>query len=79
MAKLLIPRYFFTMNITIEIDEALWRAAEQATDIHDPAELVRQLMEREILRRSAQRRLSSAGGSMPELEIPPRRRPGSVP
>jgi hypothetical protein len=29
------------MSVTINIDEAMWRAAEQATDIHDPTELVR--------------------------------------
>jgi len=38
MAKLLIPRYFFTMNITIEIDEALWRGVSSSKvggkDVH---------------------------------------------
>ncbi len=29
------------MSITIEVDEALLRAAEEATNIHDPDELVR--------------------------------------
>ena len=63
------------MSITIEIDEAIWHAAERATDIHDPAELVRRLFEREIGLRAAQRRLAEAAGSMPDLEIPPRQRP----
>ena len=63
------------MSITIEIDEAMWRAAEQATNIHDPTELVRQLLEREIHLRAAQRRLAAAGGSMPDLVIPSRTRP----
>jgi len=62
------------MSITIELDEALWRAAEKATDIHDPAELVRQLIEREVRRREAETRLIAAGGTMPDLEIPPRNR-----
>ena len=65
------------MSITIEIDEAIWRAAVQATNIHDPTELVRQLIEREIGLRSAQRRLAAAGGTMPDLDVPPRQRPGS--
>ena len=63
------------MIITIEIDEATWRAAERATDIHDPSELVQKLLDREIRLRAAQRRLADAGGSMPDLEVPPRRRP----
>ena len=63
------------MSITIEIDEAIWHAAEGATDVHDPAELVHRLLEREIARSSARRRLADLGGSMPDLEVPPRRRP----
>ena len=65
------------MSITINIDEATWRAAEQATDIHDPTELVRLLIERELRLRSVQRRLATAGGTMPDLDIPPRRRAGT--
>jgi hypothetical protein len=65
------------MSVTINIDEAMWRAAEQATDIHDPTELVRLLIERELRLRSAQHRLAAAGGTMPDLNVPPRQRPGS--
>lgn len=63
------------MSITIEIDEALWQAAEKATDGRDPIEPIRELVEREIRARLAQRRLAALGGTMPNLEIPPRRRP----
>lgn len=65
------------MSITIEIDEALWRAAEQATGTQDPIEPIRQLVEREIRARLAQRRLAALGGTMPDLEIPPRQRPSA--
>ena len=75
MAARPAARYTLSMSITIEIDEAVWRAVERATDIHSPTELVHRLMEREIRLRAAQGRLADAGGSMPDLEIPPRRRP----
>lgn len=65
------------MSITIEIDEALWRAAEQAPSGQDPIEPIRQLVEREIRARLAQRRLAALGGTMPDLEVPPRQRPSA--
>ena len=65
------------MSITIEIDEALWRSAEEATEMHDLAALVKHLLEKEIRLRQAGRRLAAAGGSMPDLELPPRQRPGT--
>ncbi len=64
------------MNITIEIDEKLWKAAEELTDNHDPSDLVRQLLEREVAR-AARLRLAALGGTMPDLELPPRKRPGT--
>ena len=67
------------MSISIQIDEMLWRAAEKATEVHDPAELVRQLFEREIRSRTAQRNLAAMGGTMHDLEIPPRRRHSTEP
>ncbi len=65
------------MSITIDIDETIWRAAEDATDIHDPAELIHQLLQREVERRAVQRRLAAAGGSFPGFEVAPRQRPGT--
>ena len=62
------------MSITIEIDEATLKAAEQATNMHDPNVLIRYLLEREIRLRGAQQYLAQAGGTMPDLDIPPRRR-----
>lgn len=67
------------MTVTIQIDERILREAEQATDIHDPAELVRRLLEEAIARRAAQRRLDALAGTLPDLELPPRQRPGTTP
>lgn len=66
------------MSITVEIDESLLRAVEQATNITDPSKLILHLMERELRTRAAQQRLAAAGGSMPDLEVPPRRRPSDA-
>jgi hypothetical protein len=67
------------MNITVQVDEQVLREAEKATDIHDPAELVRRLLEEKIARRAAQRRLDALAGTMPDLDLPPRQRPGTTP
>ena len=74
------------MSITIEVDEETLLKAEAAANIHDPSKLVRLLLEREIERQSlppdiaqqqrleAALRLANLGGSMPNLEMPRRRR-----
>jgi hypothetical protein len=40
------------MSISVSVDEALLREAEEATNIHDPAELVRQALIEKIARES---------------------------
>ncbi len=62
------------MSITITLDEALWKAAQAATKVDDPNELVRRLMEEEIKLREAQARLIALGGTMPDLQPVPRNR-----
>lgn len=62
------------MSINIAIDETLLRAAQAATKIDDPTELVRRLMEDEIRLRDAQARLIALGGTMPDLPSVPRDR-----
>ena len=62
------------MSVTIEIDEKVLREAERVTNIHDPAELVRSLLEEKIARRAAQSRLDALGGTMTDLELPARQR-----
>ena len=63
--------------MSIDIDPALLKKAEELMDIHDPALLVKHLLEKEIRLRQAGRRLAAAGGSMPDLELPPRQRTGT--
>ena len=65
------------MRITVEIDPVLWKTAEDLTDIHDPADLIRYVLEREVRTRSAANYLTSLGGTMPDFELPPRKRPGT--
>lgn len=65
------------MSVTVEIDAALMKQAEELTDIHDPAELVRQLLEKEIRARTSARYFAGLAGSAPDLELPPRKRPGT--
>jgi hypothetical protein len=65
------------MSITIEIDPALLKTAEELTDIHDPTALMKHLLEKEIRARTSADFFASLGGSMPDLEIPPRMRPGT--
>jgi len=65
------------MSITIEIDPALLKTAEELTDIHDPAALMKHLLEKEIRARTSANFFASLGGTMPDLELPPRQRPGT--
>ncbi len=62
------------MSITLNIDEGLLLKAEELTNIHDHSELIRNLLEEKIARREAQRRLADLGGTMPDLEVPTRKR-----
>jgi hypothetical protein len=62
------------MTVAINVDETLLHRAEQAMDIRDPAELVRRLLERAVELADARQRLAGAGGTMPDLAIPPRNR-----
>jgi Arc/MetJ family transcription regulator len=62
------------MTVAIQVDESLLQRAEQAMDIRDPEELVHRLLQRAIDVAAAQERLASAGGTMPDLVVPPRNR-----
>ena len=62
------------MSITISIDEPLLRAAQAALNVHDPAELVRRLLEQTVRQHEAEARLIALGGTMPNLELLPRDR-----
>jgi hypothetical protein len=62
------------MTVAVQVDESLLLQAERAMDIRDPAELVKRLLQRAVEVADAQNRLARAGGTMPDLVIPPRNR-----
>jgi Arc/MetJ family transcription regulator len=63
-----------TMRTTINLDDDLLAKASMLTGITDRTPLIRESLKAIIARESA-RRLALLGGSMPELELTPRRRP----
>lgn len=75
MEKSAAARYSNEMSITIDISEEKLREAEEALNIHDPAQLFLSLLDEKLARHAAQRRLSALGGTMPDLKLPPRQRP----
>ena len=66
------------MRTTITIDDDLLARASMLTGITDRTPLIRESLKAIIARESA-RRLALLGGSMPDFEVPPRRRPDVVP
>ena len=71
-----MPYYFLKHNMrtTITLDDDLLAMAARLTGITDRTPLIRESLKAIIARESA-RRLALLGGSMPDLEVPPRRRP----
>ncbi len=65
------------MRTTLAIDDDLLAKAEAFTGLKEKSALVREALKALIERESA-RRLARLGGSEPELEAPPRRRPGAA-
>ena len=66
------------MRTTITIDDDLLARASMLTGITDRTPLIRESLKAIIARESA-RRLALLGGSMPDFEVPPRRRPDMDP
>lgn len=64
------------MRTTLALDDDLVAEAQRLTGTTEKAALVREALGALIERESA-RRLARLGGSMPELELPPRRRSAS--
>ena len=62
------------MRTTINLDDDLLACASMFTGITDRTPLIRESLKAIIARESA-RRLALLGGSMPELQLTPRRRP----
>lgn len=66
------------MRTTITLDDDLLAKASMLTGITDRTPLIRESLKAIIARESA-RRLALLGGSMPELQLSPRRRPDVEP
>lgn len=66
------------MRTTINLDDDLLATASRLTGITDRTPLIRESLKAIIARESA-RRLALLGGSMPELQVTPRRRPEPEP
>ena len=64
------------MRTTLALDDDLVAEAQRLTGTTEKTALVREALSALIERESA-RRLARLGGSMPELELPPRRRSAS--
>ena len=62
------------MRTTITLDDDLLARASMLTGITDRTPLIRESLKAIIARESA-RRLALLGGSLPDFEVPPRRRP----
>ena len=62
------------MRTTLALDDDLLDRARDLTGLREKSALVREALKALIARESA-RRLARLGGSQPDLEVPPRRRP----
>lgn len=62
------------MRTTLAIDDDLVRTAQEYTGIVEKTALVREAL-KSLIQREAAHRLAALGGTMPELEDIPRRRP----
>lgn len=66
------------MRTTITLDDDLLATAARLTGITDRTPLIRESL-KAIIAREAARRLALLGGSQPDFEVPPRRRPAPGP
>jgi Arc/MetJ family transcription regulator len=62
------------MRTTVTIDDALMADLEEFTGIEDRADSIRLALGKYV-QFEAGRRLALLGGTMPDLKVPPRRRP----
>jgi Arc/MetJ family transcription regulator len=62
------------MRTTITLDDDLLATAARLTGITDRTPLLRESL-KALISREASRRLALLGGSMPDIELTPRRRP----
>lgn len=62
------------MRTTVTLDDELVAKAQEITGIAEKSALINEAL-RTIVQRDAARRLAALGGTMPNLEVPHRRRP----
>jgi Arc/MetJ family transcription regulator len=62
------------MRTTMNLDDALVERARELTGIEEKTALVHEGL-RALIAREAARRLAALGGSVPDLDLPARRRP----
>jgi Arc/MetJ family transcription regulator len=65
------------MRTTLALDDELISKAQALTGVKEKSSLIREALKALIERESA-RRLARLGGSEPELDAPPRRRPAPL-
>ena len=65
------------MRTTLALDDELVAKAQALTGLMEKSSLVRQAL-KALIERETARRLARLGGSEPNLEAPPRRRPASA-
>lgn len=62
------------MRTTITLDDKLLKEAEQAMGTNERSVVIHEGL-RALVQREAARRLIQLGGSVPDAQLPPRRRP----
>ena len=62
------------MRTTVTLNDDLLREAEELTGINDRSKLIHACLQA-LIQRESSRRLASLGGTVPEIEDVPRRRP----
>jgi len=71
-----VPNTEIAMRTTLALDDELVATAQALTGVKEKSALVREAL-RALIERESSRRLARLGGSEPELEAPPRRRPSA--
>ncbi|MCD0420082.1 MAG: type II toxin-antitoxin system VapB family antitoxin [Rhodopseudomonas sp.] len=64
------------MKTTVAIDDELFARAQEFAGVEEESAVIRAALQAYV-EREAGRRLARLGGSMPDAEAPPRRRPPS--
>jgi Arc/MetJ family transcription regulator len=62
------------MRTTVVLDDELVARAQELTGLREKSALLREAL-KALVERESSRRLALLGGTQPDLEVPPRRRP----